>query len=668
MLKTSIKSLINISSGIVFIFSVSAFIGWFTGIDLLKGISSEYIPMAPNTALFFIILSISVLSIYWKLPFKNFVVSTGLLIIIIISFLYLLGYSGIINFNLDFLFFKFKEGEIEGIPVGEMSFYTAIAFFLSATSVLFITIKSWHRVFENVSMACSIVVISLGLFFLLGYLLDRSSIYIGSFIPMAINTAASFLISGLSIFLLTLSDEVTMSKNLKELNKIVPLYKKIWGGFGLAFAAIIVISIVSFNSSLRFISTTEKIEEKHKTLTEMEVIISDIKDMALGIRGFLITGNNSFIEEHAISVDTVRLRLNNLRSIVGKDKRVNNYIDTIQIYLEERIKLDKQLGAFERDSSHQKVHELLVLGKGEELMDSLRSVVRKVENHEKDELKKLYIIKETNFESTIFTFSILIFVVIIIFSILYFVIKKELFVRQKVEEETMHLNIQLKAVNKELEAFSYTVSHDLRAPLRHINGFLDILQQNIGEKLDEKDLRYFNLVKESSKEMGNLIEYLLAFSRTAKSGISKSKINLNKMIEEILHEIKHDAEKNVEWKTEELPEVTGDYPLIRVVLVNLISNAVKFTSKKNRPEITIGSLKQSNKIIIFVKDNGVGFDMNYYDKLFGVFQRLHTVTDFPGTGIGLATVKKIIEKHGGDVWANSTEGEETTFFFSLPLQ
>ena len=139
------------------------------------------------------------------------------------------------------------------------------------------------------------------------------------------------------------------------------------------------------------------------------------------------------------------------------------------------------------------------------------------------------------------------------------------------------------------------------------------------------------------------------------------------MIDEILPEIKNDAEKNVEWFTEELPAVQGDYPLIRIVLVNLISNAVKFTSKKIKPEITIGSLKQDNKIVIFVKDNGVGFDMKYYDKLFGVFQRLHAVSDFPGNGIGLATVKKIIEKHGGNVWANSTEGEETTFFFSLPL-
>ena len=664
MLKTNIKNLINISSGIVFIVSISAFIGWFVGIDLLKGISSEYVPMAPNTALLFIILSISILFIPGKLSFNNLVVRTGSSLVVIMSFVYLLGYSGLINFNLDFLFFKFKGGKIEGIPVGAMSFYTAIAFFLSAVATLFTAIRSKHKLFENISMACSIVVISLGLFFLFGYFLDKSSIYIGSIIPMAINTAASFLLYGMSVLLLTLSDEVTRLKNLKELNKVVPLYKKIWGGFGLAFASIIIIIIVSFNSSLRFINTTEKIEEKHKTLTKMEVIISDIKDVALATRGFLMTGNDSFIEGHLISTNA---KLNELRSLVNEDMFIRNYIDTLQIYLDERLKFDKQLIAFEKQGVLQNVQEMIISGKGEGIMDSIRIIVKKVENYEQAELERLYQIKELNFENTIVTFSTLMAVVLIIFSIMYFIIRKELFARQKVEEETRLLNAQLEAANKELEAFSYTVSHDLRAPLRHIHGFLDILQKNTIEKLNEKDLRYFNLIRESAKEMGNLIDDLLIFSRTAKSGISKSKINLNNMVKEIVQEIQQDTEKNVEWITEELPEVNGDYSLIRVVLVNLISNAVKFTSKTGRPAITIGSLKHNNKNVIFIKDNGVGFDMKYYDKLFGVFQRLHTVTDFPGTGIGLATVKKIIEKHGGDVWANSTEGEETTFFFSLPL-
>jgi len=667
MLKTSIKTLINISCSIVLIVSASAFWGWYSGLDFLKGISSGFVPMAPNTALLFIILSISVLSLPGKISFKNIIARTGTSIVIILSIIYLLEFSGLISSNIDFLFFDFKEGKIAGIPIGEMSFYTAVAFLLSAVSIHFLTLKSRYKFLEHVSMASAIVVISLGLFFLLGYLLGKSIIYVGSYIPMAINTAASFLFLGGGILLLTLSDEVTILKNLKELDEAVPLYKKIWGGFGLAFAAIIVISIVSFNSSIRFINTTEKIEEKHKTLNEFEISVSNIKDIALESKDFLITGSNVFIERQLRLVDSVHSRLNNLKLQLINNELARNYVDTLQMYLEEILILDKQLIAFQKEGSFQNGQEIIASENGETIMDNIRNIINKVERYEHAELEKLYRVKESNFEYTIVTFSSLIFIVLIIFSFMYFVIRKELFTRQSIEEETEMLNVKLKAVNKELEAFSYTVSHDLRAPLRHINGFLDILQQDIKEKLDEKNLRYFNLIKESAIEMGNLIEDLLTFSRTAKSGVSKSKINLNKMIDEIVEEIKQDAEKNVEWLTEELPEVNGDYSLLRIVFVNLISNAVKFTSKKNRPEITIGSLKKDNKIVIFVKDNGVGFDMKYYDKLFGVFQRLHTVSDFPGTGIGLATVKKIIEKHGGNVWANSTEGEETTFFFSLPL-
>jgi len=665
MLKANIKSLINISSGIVLIVSISAFIGWFTGADLLKGISSEYVPMAPNTALLFIILSISILSIPGEPPFKNLIIKTGISIVILMSFIYLLVYSGLISLNIDFLFFKFEGGKIAGVPVGEMSFYTALAFFLSAVSTLFITIRSKHRLFENVSMVSSIVVISLGLFFLSGYFLGRSIIYVGSFIPMAINTATCFLLTGISTLLLMLSDEVTRLKSLKELNMAVPLYKKIWGGFALAFSAIIIISIVSFNNSLRYIGATEKIELKHKTLTEIEVIVSDIKDIALGTSGFVITGNDFFIAQYPTSAENVRSRLNSLRLLAGEDIFIRNYLDTLQILLEQRLKLDEQLITSGKENDGQ---ALIISGNGEAIMDSIRSVIKKVENYEQAELKNLYQEKEFNFKSNIITFSTLILVVLTIISILYFLIKKELFVRQKAEEETRQLNVKLEAVNKELESFTYTVSHDLRAPVRHINGFLDILHKNISEKLDKENLRYFNLIKESTKDMGNLIDDLLTFSRTAKAELNKTKLNLNEAVHQVIQNIQHGLEgKNVEWITDELPEVYGDYTLIKVVLVNLISNAVKFTSKTANPVVTIGSQKYDKIQVIFIKDNGVGFNMNYYSKLFGVFQRLHDTGDFPGTGIGLATVKKIIEKHNGKVWAKSKEGEGATFFFSLPL-
>ena len=238
---------------------------------------------------------------------------------------------------------------------------------------------------------------------------------------------------------------------------------------------------------------------------------------------------------------------------------------------------------------------------------------------------------------------------------------------ENLEELVKERTQQLEATNSELESFSYTVSHDLRAPVRHISGFLDILKKNIDNSLDEKNKRYFNLIKESANEMGTLIDDLLAFSRTAKADVIKKEVNLNEIVNEIIDKIVQDNESKIyKWKIENLPEVKGDPALLRVVMVNLISNAVKFSSNSKMPEVTIGSIKSENDKTIFVKDNGVGFDMNYYEKLFGVFQRLHNVEDFPGTGIGLATIKKIITKHGGKVWANSKEGQGATFFFSLP--
>lgn len=667
MLKTNIRSVVNISSVIVLLISSSALTGWLTGIDLLKGISSEYVPMAPNTALLFILISVSILLLSLRPSSRNRLVKVTACLVILMSFIYLVQFSGVLSLNIDFWFFRFGDDKISGIPVGKMSFYTALAFFLSAVSSLFIAIRSRHESFENVSIVNSIVVISLALFFLIGYLFGRSSIYVGSFIPMAINTAASFLFIGGSTLLLTLSKDVSRLESLKEFNKLVPVYRKIWGGFGLAFAAVIIISTVSFNNSLRFISTTERIEQKQNVLTEMEMTTSVIRDIALLTKG-VVAGNDSLIELYLSSVEESNLRSNVLHSLTEKDPVAQKYIDTLGILLEQRLQLDEQIITLNEAGNQQEIQKLIISSRGEDLLNGIHSMAGKIENYERAELENLYQTKGTNFNETLANFSILMLVVLVIFSVLYFIIKKELFARQRVEEETRHLNIQLEAVNKELESFTYTVSHDLRAPVRHINGFLDILESDIRKDLDEKNRRYFSLIKESTRDMGNLIDDLLAFSRTAKEDLNKTKIDLNQSVQEIINNFQQSKDgKNINWVVDELPVVYGDYNLIKAVFANLISNAVKFTSKTSNPTITISSEKYNSKQVIYVKDNGVGFNMRYYPKLFGVFQRLHSTEDFPGTGIGLATVKKIIKKHGGNVWAKSNEGEGATFFFSLPL-
>ena len=249
-------------------------------------------------------------------------------------------------------------------------------------------------------------------------------------------------------------------------------------------------------------------------------------------------------------------------------------------------------------------------------------------------------------------------------------ISEDITAKKKMESATLKLNNELKMTNAELESFSYSVSHDLRAPIRHISGFLEILHTNIAESLDDKNKRYFKLIKESTIEMGRLIDDLLTFSRMGRAALNYSQVNLNIIIESIIKNLQPDIiRRKIDWKINPVPKVYADPSLIKVVLDNLFSNAVKYTSKNQNAIIEFGSI-ESNSLehIFYLKDNGVGFDANYIDKLFGVFQRLHTADEFEGTGIGLATVKKIISKHGGRVWAESNLNEGATFYFTIPIE
>ena len=226
---------------------------------------------------------------------------------------------------------------------------------------------------------------------------------------------------------------------------------------------------------------------------------------------------------------------------------------------------------------------------------------------------------------------------------------------------------QLEAANKELESFSYSVSHDLRAPLRHISGFAVLLQKKASSALDEANLQYLNTISDSAKQMGNLIDDLLAFSRIGRSEIKKSRVHLGYLVENILKDLQEETKgRNISWKVGELPEAYCDSSMLRLVFVNLISNAAKFTRPRPKALIEIGCIPEEGEFILFVRDNGVGFDPKYKDKLFGVFQRLHHQDEFEGTGIGLANVRRFIHRHGGRTWADGKIGTGATFFFSLP--
>jgi PAS domain S-box-containing protein len=238
----------------------------------------------------------------------------------------------------------------------------------------------------------------------------------------------------------------------------------------------------------------------------------------------------------------------------------------------------------------------------------------------------------------------------------------------ELEQRVAERTAQMQAANQELEAFSYSVSHDLRAPLRHVLGFVKMLEKDAGPLLSETSLGHLNTISESAKRMGDLIDDLLAFSRMGRAEMHKREVNLDQLVQELVGDFKaENKNRNIVWEIRSLPPVRADRALLRLALVNLISNAVKFTSGRAWATIEIGCVPGGNReTVIFIRDNGAGFDPNYTHKLFGVFQRLHSQDEFEGTGIGLANVQRIIQRHGGRVWAEGVVDGGATFFFSLP--
>jgi PAS domain S-box-containing protein len=252
-------------------------------------------------------------------------------------------------------------------------------------------------------------------------------------------------------------------------------------------------------------------------------------------------------------------------------------------------------------------------------------------------------------------------------------IDRDITARRDSEKRIRDLNLelieqldQLGNVNRELEAFSYSVSHDLRAPLRHVDGFARILKDEYSPQIPQEAIRYLDRILDGATQMGQLIDDLLNLAQIGRKELKRKKLQMGSLVKEVMAELPAEAqERSIEWRIEPLPEMNCDPGLVKLVFVNLLANAVKFTRKQAAAVIEVGTRITDGQRAIFVRDNGVGFDPRYADKLFGVFQRLHRQEDFEGTGIGLVTVQRIVRRHGGEIWAESQVDAGTTFFFTL---
>jgi len=445
--------------------------------------------------------------------------------------------------------------------------------------------------------------------------------------------------------------------------------QRVLAGFGLVFACILVISAVSYRNTSVVLDNSRLDTSSHELVQLLSSMGETLDAAERGHRRYLVTGDESY--------------LNAYRTLKEQTPEYTRYLDALTRRLPHQqartamlLQLIRQQLDLEADAIAQRsqkgadaVRHLALPGVAKRELDQIHRVMAEIDSAEQQMVHDRVLRSATSTKNTIALLGTGALLLLVLLGAVYYLIHHDIDTRRRVAAELVRRGELLQAANKELEAFSYSVSHDLRAPLRHIDGYAALLAKSAGQGLNEKAQRYLQTISDSAKQMGQLIDDLLVFSRMGRQEMLHTTVDLNQLVKTVIHDLRLDLQgKTISWTIGPLPEVPGDPAMLRQVYMNLISNAVKFTATRPVPRIEIGAKERAGEVDLFVSDNGVGFDMQYVNKLFGVFQRLHRNEEFEGTGIGLANVRRIIHRHGGRTWAEGALDQGATFHFSLPLK
>ncbi len=444
--------------------------------------------------------------------------------------------------------------------------------------------------------------------------------------------------------------------------------------------AVLVVGVLSSFSFLKageFQKDADWIDHTHQIRLELSQTLFLLSDAQTAVRGFAIAANPSFLAPYERTKSTLPASLSKLKQLTANDPDQVNRMELLNGQIASLMDLMHNIVSLRgADGSMDAMRAFIAGGEGEAALQQIRSNVIALQE---EEARKLVLHRASSVESAFQTRVLLISGTVVVFLALamaYWMLHRTMTRRLQAELGLIDANKQLvshadqlEMVNKELESFSYSVSHDLRIPLRAVAGYAAMLSEDYEEKLDSEGKRLLNVILENSKRMGLLIDDLLTFSKLGRQALNATEIDMGALIERVLAEVRgpEDSE-NTEVIVDALPSVWGDRALLRQVWINLISNALKYSRKNQLPQIHISGSCHGAECVYLIRDNGVGFDMQYYNKLFGVFQRLHSAEEFPGTGVGLAIVQRITQRHGGRVWAEGAINQGATFFIALPYK
>jgi signal transduction histidine kinase len=442
--------------------------------------------------------------------------------------------------------------------------------------------------------------------------------------------------------------------------------------FLISIVGVVILGVVNFNSNKSYFESNEWVEHTNEVIKESTSALSTLQDM--GVRGYITTGDTNFLESYHNAQKALPAKLDTLKALTRDNKEQHARVDSLYGYAMRRVDLAEKyialagkhkldtatLAQFTRESKANmtgiRASVADIIGVEQALLNVRRASTRQSRS-------------DFNLSVALIFTEIVLLLIVTFITMIYYLRR-----RKKYEKDILALNanlaqnvIELNNANKELESFSYSVSHDLRAPLRIIDGFAKIMSEEYKSRLDEEGIRFIDAIRSNAQHMGQLIDDLLNFSRISRQELAIHETDMNKVVSQVVESFRIlNKTLGAEIQTDHVPNAKCDEHLIKQVWINLLSNALKYSRKKENPVIRIATQETETEIIYSITDNGVDFDMEFSHKLFGVFQRLHKVSEFEGTGVGLALVSRIVTRHRGRVWAFSVPDQGATFYFSLP--
>ncbi len=462
----------------------------------------------------------------------------------------------------------------------------------------------------------------------------------------------------------------TRWRQIRRWFRALTIERRILAGFALVFIGILIISLVSYRNTTVLLRNSAQDTRSHELLQLLGTVAAAMDAAEQSHRRYLVTGEEAYLQQYNTVHDERPTFVRYLRELTADSPEQLARVEQLDRLMTQQANAQARATEQHREGGFEAVKKLALEGAAKRELAAIHRIIADMETQEHQTLRQRAIQSATWTRKTITLLGLGALLQLVLLAAVYYLIRHDITERRRVAAELQRRGELLEAANKELEAFSYSVSHDLRAPLRHIDGYAALLRKAVGDSLNEKAARYLQTISDAAKQMGQLIDDLLVFSRMGRQEMLHTTVNLDQLIKAILYDLRLDLQgRQISWKIEPLPEVPGDPAMLRQVFINLIANAIKFTATRPVAEIAVGIERRSgSEVVIYVRDNGVGFDMQYAPKLFGVFQRLHRSDEFEGTGIGLANVRRIVHRHGGRTWAEGVPDKGATFYVALPTR